>query len=181
VKGKELKSLKALQPDGCESTTSQPRLESEPLHRRIHRLNEELRKAIEKLQTFNREWASKNVKAQACRLAIPTAEQTHAANRRRELASQIQRIQTELGDANMESRQLNAKSTHKAATDTPTLAVTPKKAVRSKRCPLKQHREWTVYFELAARDELVPDLYAQVERTAKSLLEHAIATGIEEP
>jgi len=182
VKAKSLKNLAELTPDGKDEPSSPPALVAEPLHRRLARLNRELTKATEELQSFNREWAKKNIEAQTCRLPISTPELTHAANKRRELALEIQRLQTELGSANKERRQLNAKASQEAlpAEQTP-LAIPPKRITNLKRCPLKEHREWTVYFELAARDELTPELYTQVERSAKSLLQHALETGIEEP
>ena len=181
-KSNALKNLKDLQLNGKELALFQPSLEAEPLHRRLHRLDGELRKATEALQQFNKEWAERNVKAQACRLAISTPEITFAANKRRELAARIREIQTEIGIANKERRSLNAKTSQKASGGglEGELLPFPKKQVRSKNCPLKQHREGTGYFELAARDELAPDLYPRVERTAKALLEHAISTGIEE-
>jgi hypothetical protein len=180
MKVKALKHLADLTPDGRKLIVRPPALEAEPLHRRLARLNRELTKATEELQSFNREWAKKNIEAQTCRLPISTPELTHAANKRRELALEIQQLQTELGAANKERRQLNAKASRQAspADQTTPLAIPPKRITNSKRCPLK---EWTVYFELAARDELTPELYTQVERSAKSLLQHAIETGIEEP
>jgi hypothetical protein len=181
MKTKPLKNLVDLTPNGKELVASPP-LQGEPLHRRLARLNRELAEATEALQSFNKEWAAKNIKAQACRLAISTPEITFAANKRRELAARIREIQTQIGIANKERRSLNAKTSQKASGGglEGELLPFPKKQVRSKNCPLKQHREGTGYFELAARDELAPDLYPRVERTAKALLEHAISTGIEE-
>ena len=176
MKANPLKNLADLTPNGKELVANPP-LQAEPLHRRLARLNRELAEATEALQSFNKEWAAKNIKAQACRLAISTPELTHAANKRRELASEIQRLQNELGLANKERRQLNAKASRDRTSD----VDTPKKITNSKSCPLKRHPEWSVYFELAARDELTAELFRQVERSAKALLSHALETGIEEP
>lgn len=183
MKSRELKTLKALPPNGKDpSTAHPPLLEAEPLHRRIARLTRELQSAIEALQTFNRAWAQKNIEAQAVRLAISTPELTFAANKRRELAARIEEVQRELGVANKERRALSAKASQKApGADPDSTLVIPSKKIRAKNCPLKQHRQWPVYFELAAREELTPSLCEQIERTAKTLLQHALSTGVEEP
>jgi len=181
VKTKPVKNLADLTPN-TKVLVASPPLEAEPLHRRLARLDREPKKATEELQSFNKEWAEKNIKAQTCRLAISTPQITFAANKRRELAARIQEIQSQLEIANRERRTLNVKSSQKtpAADSADTLAGPSKRITNSKRCPLKEHWEWAVYFTLAARDELAPELYAQVERSAKSLLQHALATGVEE-
>lgn len=177
----ELKTLQDLQPKAKGSAGPPPPLQGEPLHQQIARLNRELTKATEDLQAFNHEWAQKNIQAQSVRLPIPTPELTFAANKRRELAAEIQRLQSELGMANRKRRPLSAASQKSSQADHNAQVVVSPKRTRSKSCPLKEHREWLVYFELAAREELTPQLYGLVERTAKSLLSHALQTGVEEP
>jgi hypothetical protein len=174
VKTKPLKNLSDLTPSGKEPVAS-PALESEPLHRRLARLARELGRATEELQSFNVEWTKRNLRAQSCRQAIPTPEITFTAYKRRELAARIQEIQSQIGIANRERRQLDAGKTSqkKAAADTSErLAIPVKRITSSKACPLRSHRDWPAYFLLAAREELAPGLFEQIERSAKSLLQH---------
>lgn len=156
----ELKTLQDLQRNGNSTDGHPPPLEGEPLHKRLARLNRELPEAVEALQAFNKEWAERNLKAQQIRVPISTPELTFAANKRRELAAEIQRLQNELGIANRERRALSAQASQKtsAGDKSAPLVVSPKgkKLTRSKECPLKDHREWPVYFKLAAREELTP-------------------------
>src|SRR6516162_1944493 len=79
---------------------SSPPLESEPPHKRLARLTREHERVTEALQQLKKDWATQNIRAQQCRQPIPTATITHIENRRRELAGELLRIQTEIGATN---------------------------------------------------------------------------------
>jgi hypothetical protein len=69
-----------------------PPLESEPSHRKLARLAREHTRTVEALQELKKNWATKNIRAQATRTPISTAEVTYAENRHRELAGELLRI-----------------------------------------------------------------------------------------
>jgi hypothetical protein len=66
-----------------------PPLESEPPHRKLARLE----RITEALRELKRTWAEKNIRAQVTRTPIATSEVTHVENRRRELTSELLKIQ----------------------------------------------------------------------------------------
>jgi chromosome segregation ATPase len=170
VKAK-LSSLEQLSPSSV-STVAAPPLEAEAPHKRLARLNRELTETVETLQALKKAWAEKNVKMQACRQAVSTPEVTHHETHKRELALRLLDLQTQIGALNRELRLSKASAK----------APRPRSngAKLSKKCPLKDHSQYAAYFLLAARDQLHPDLYDQVERTAKSMLQHALGCGLEE-
>jgi hypothetical protein len=140
-------------------------LENEPAHRKLARLAREHQSVTEQLQTF---------KAQACRLAVSTPEVTHFETTKRELALQLLDLQTQIGALNKELRA--NKAACQAGRQPPARA---NGSALKKTCPLKSHPQWDAYFRLAAENELEPCLLAQIERSAKSLLQHALETGVE--
>lgn len=149
-------------------------LQNEPTHRKLARLTREHAETTSALQELKRAWAERNIKAQACRQAVSTPEVTHFETQKRELALKIQAIQTEIGATNRELRE------HKASRQGNGSKQPSQPARPIKTCPLKSHSQWDAYFRLAAENELEPRLLAQIERSAKSLLQHALETGIEE-
>ena len=129
-----------------------PPLEAEPPHRRLARLTSEHAETTAKLQELKKAWAERNMKAQARRQAISTAEITAFEKAKRELALAIQNVQTAIGRTNKEIRERRL--------NPPPAAAKPK-IIRSKDNPLKEHREYPIYFLLAARNELEPRLFPQ--------------------
>ena len=149
-----------------------PPLEAEAPHRKLARLTKELASTTKALQSLKREWAERNVKAQACRQAVSTPEITHYENKKRELALRIQSIQTEIGATNRELRE------HKAERQAGRAKVN--QAVREPKAgPLKTHPEFLAYFHLAAQNELTPALFAQITKISKAMLGDALRMGIE--
>jgi hypothetical protein len=170
-----LSTLKSLPPS--EGSQSPPPLESEAPHKRLARLNRELVQATETIQALKKQWAERNLKAQACRQAVSTAEVTHFENEKRDQAAKILRIQTEIGAANKLVRE---RSKNGGAPTSPASESAPRKRAKSKACPLKEHPSFDQYFRLAAENELENGLYDRLEAAAKSMLSHALATGIEQ-
>jgi hypothetical protein len=66
----------------------------------LARLNRDHERVTEALRELKREWAAKNIRAQATGMPIATSEVTHVENKRRELAGELLRIQTEIGATN---------------------------------------------------------------------------------
>jgi hypothetical protein len=149
-------------------------LENEPPHRKLARLTREHQSVTEQLQTLKKSWAERNIKAQACRQAVSTPEVTHFETTKRELALQLLDLQTQIGALNKELRA--NKAARQAGRQPPARA---NGSALKKTCPLKSHPQWDAYFRLAAENELEPRLLAQIERSAKSLLQHALETGVE--
>ena len=147
-----------------------PPLESEPPHRRLARLNKELANVSEEIRELRKTWAAKNIKAQACRQSVSTPEVTHFEKQKRELALKIQELQTGIGEVNRELRE--RKAARQEARSAP-------QAVEPKSGPLRNHALFDQYFHLAAKNELVPSMYAAIERTAKAMLIDALKMGIE--
>ena len=151
--------------------SSQPiPLENEAPHRKLARLTREHSETTAALQELKRSWAERNVKAQACRQAISTPEITHFEEQKRTLALRLLDLQTQIGATNKELREQKAERQGNGS----------KVVELKKKCPLKNHAAFATYFLLAARDVLPPGLYDQTERGAKALLQHALATGVEE-
>jgi hypothetical protein len=168
----KLKTLKNL-PAETGSTESPP-LESELPHKRLARLNREAARVTEALRELKRDWAEKNIRAQVTRTPIATTEITFVENKRRELAGELLRIQTEIGATNKEIRE------RKAGGSAGSSAEPPRERVKSKKFPLKEHAAFDEYFRLAAQNELEASLYDRLEAAAKSMLSHALKTGVEQ-
>jgi hypothetical protein len=153
-----------------------PPLEAEAPHRRLARLSQELVDATQAIQDLRKTWAAKNIKAQSVRQTISTPEITHYETRKRELALRIQSLQTGIGETNRELRERKAErqATKSAKATTPALAPAPKTG------PIRNHPAFDQYFHLAARNELTPALYAQVERTARAMIADAFKMGLED-
>jgi hypothetical protein len=173
-----LKSFKSLPSPTGRLSTSTPPLEAEPAHRKLARLNREAADTVTLLQQLKKEWATKNIRAQATHTSIPTSEVSHVESQRRELTSQLQNIQSQIGILN---RELRAKKAAGNGAKDVAKAAPARVGSKSKRCRLREHVEFPVYFALAARNELSEELFAQIERSAKSMLSQALKTGIEEP
>jgi hypothetical protein len=170
------KTLKDLELPGPLATTAPP-LEAEPPHRRLARLTREQGEITLKLQELKKEWAARNIKAQACRQPVTTPEITHFENEKRALALALLNIQTEIGATNKALRQ--RKVEHRNNSRLNSNERITKAPAAPKQAPLKEHREYPVYFLLAAKNELDARLFASVERAAKSMLQHALETGVE--
>jgi hypothetical protein len=170
----KLNTLKSLSFDT--GSTESPPLESEPLHQRLARLTREQERVTEALRELKRAWAERNIKAQATRTPIPTAEMTHVENRRREFAGELLQIQTQIGAVNREIRERKAEHSEGNSRGTPLV----KNGTKRKACPLKEHPSYDQYFRLAAENELEAGLYRRIEAAAKSMLSHALKTGVEE-
>jgi hypothetical protein len=155
-----------------------PPLESEAPHRRLARLNKELVKATEAIQSLKKQWVQRNLKAQSCRQAVSTAELTHFENQKRDLAASILRLQTEIASTNKEIRE---RKQSRGSAGSFAEAAPVKTGTKSKKCPLKEHAAFDQYFRLAAENELEPSLYDRIEAVAKSLLGDALRNGVEQP
>jgi hypothetical protein len=168
----QVKSLRQL-PRVKGDPPAPPPLEAVPPHKALARANQRHAQLTEELRQLKADWAAKNIKAQQCRQPIATSEITFVENRRREPHLELERTQGEIGRFNKEIREA------KALRQAPTPKVNGSKL--SKRCPDKEHREFPTYFLLAAKEELTRELFDQVTRTAKSMLENALRMGTEEP
>jgi hypothetical protein len=152
-----------------------PPLEAEPLHQALARCNATQAKLTDELRTLKSEWAAENIRSQQARTPIPTSKLTHVETRRRELHLELQKIQAELGRLNKAARQAgNSKRNDKI--DKAERQGNGTRA--SKRGPLLNDPEYPQYFLLAAKDELAPTLFSQVERTAKAMLADAKRMGV---
>jgi hypothetical protein len=97
---RQIKSLKAIPRVDGAIPDHVPK--GEPPHRKLARLNADLVKTTEQLQAIKKEWATKNIKAQQLRISVSTPEVTHFENAKRDLASRLLAIQTEIGALNKE-------------------------------------------------------------------------------
>jgi hypothetical protein len=109
----------------------------------------------------------------------PRAENTFVENSRRELNSQLQAIQAQIGATNKEVRARKAARKNGSSTASPVVVSEERQGTKSKKCPLRSHAEYPAYFLIAAQNELDPRLFERIERAAKSLLAHALRVGIE--
>jgi hypothetical protein len=178
---KPLKALRALPP--VSTTPSAPPLEAEPAHKKLARLNNEHAVATEEIRQLKADWAERNIKAQACRQAVSTAEQTHVETQKRELASRLMEIQTQIGALNRELRA--KKASRNGNGNRPHVTVQPVAVVNvdrtlKKEHPLKSHPAWDQYWRLACENQLAPGLLKDIEAEAKGLLSHALKTRLEE-
>jgi hypothetical protein len=169
-----IKALKDLKP-GAVSARLAPPLEHEQPHRALARANSQHTKLTEELRQLKADWAAQNVRAQATRIAISTSEITHVETRRRELHLQLEATQAEIGRLNKEIRERKAE--HRSNGTKQQLA----KIVEPKTLPFKEDPEFPAYFLLAARESLVPSMYAAVLRVAKAIMGDARKMGLEAP
>jgi hypothetical protein len=144
-----------------------PPLEAEPPHRRLARLNKDQERVIEGLRKLKRSWAEKNIKAQACRTPISTAEITFVDNRRRALASQLLSIRTQIGATNKELREREAAGNGARIVRESAPVST---GTKPKKAPVREHPAFDQYFRRAAKNELEAGLYDSIEAAAKSML-----------
>jgi len=145
-----------------------PPLESEPRHQRLARLTREHERVTEALRDLKRDWATKNVRAQATRTPIATSEVTHVENRRRELAGELLRIQTAIGATNKEIR-----------SQKPSRLANSRE--RARRELEQRHFDFLTMFHMVVRDSVDPRQFRAFEDGAKALLEEAREMGIEAP
>jgi hypothetical protein len=128
------------------------------------------------------EKAAKQIKAASCHQTISTAENTWFENQKRDLAAQLLKTQMEIGQLNKCLR-AGRNSRQPSPLPGPARAPIREELSRSrnnqKSTALRIHREFPAYFLLAAREELVPGLYAQVEARAKEMLSDALRMGLE--
>lgn len=147
-----------------------PPLEREEPHKALARATKRHAQITEELRKLKSEWAEKNIKAQATRIAISTPECTFVETRRRDLHLQLEMAQAEIGRLNKEIRERKAE--HQGN------GTKPERRPEPKKMPFADDPEFPSYFILAARDTLAPELYAQVVRMAKSLIHSAEKMGI---
>jgi hypothetical protein len=166
-----IKTLKSLQRADV-ILTEPPKLENEPPHQRLARATREHARITEELRKLKKDWADRNIKAQACRQTVSTPEVTHFETLKRELAMHLLALQAEIGTTNKEIRSRKGPPQQKSAKNG---------SQPHKEHPLREHREFNAYFRLAAETELEPRLYAQVEKIAKAMLTDALRNGTEDP
>ena len=167
----EIVAVVEVLPSDIPTQPESPPLENEPPHRALARCNARHAQLTEELRQLKADWAAKNIKAQQLHLPVSTPEITHVAQRRRELHLELEKTQAEIGRLNKLVRE--RKFARQAGKPVNGDRVEPK------RMPLADDPEFPSYFVLAAKNELVPALYAQVERVAKSLMHEAKKMGIE--
>ena len=122
----------------------------------------------EALSELKHDWAEKNIKAQATRTPIATSEIMHVENKRRELAGELLKIQTEIGATNKEIRPQK-----------PTSQVIQGR-IRARKEAEERENDFLVMFYMVAKDSLDPRQVAALESGAKALLKDAEQMGIDE-
>jgi hypothetical protein len=179
----ELVAVAEVLPSDITTSSEAPPLEAEPPHRALARCNARHAKLTEELRDLKARWAADNIRAQQCRQPIPTSQITFIENQRRKLHLELQKTQAEIGRLNKLLREHRALRQGDGAREAERQAPPARGngSKPTKKCPLKEHREYPPYFLLAARDQLHADLFDQVERAAKKLLTQALTTGVEEP
>jgi hypothetical protein len=165
-----LKTLKALPKKGVVVAEDPPKLEAEQPHMRLSRLTSEQVRLVEELQSHKQEWASRNRVAQDTHQPPSTPEIQAFKQHHRDLSSRLAAVNLEIGQVNREIRQHKAEVQARKANGAP-------EAVKTE--PLKQSKDWLVYFKLAAENELDAKLIKQIERVAKSMAEHARINGVD--
>ena len=166
-----MKTPKQLPPS--ELATAPPLEAEPPVHKRLSRANSEHARLTDELRKLRAEWAKRNIKAQATRIPVSTAEITHVEGRRRELHLALERCQAEIGACNKELRE-NRAAKQAGANGKESKPKTPKQM------PFRQDPEFDTYFHLAARDQLTRELYEAIVRTAKSMMFDAAKMGLRE-
>ncbi len=153
-----------------------PPLEAVPLHTQLARANSQHAKLTEQLRQLKADWASRNIRAQELRTPISTPEVTFVETRRRNLHLALEATQAEIGRVNREIKEKKAppKASHRGSSHDVQAATR-----KPKRMPYADDPAFPVYFILAAKEELEPKLYAQVECLALSLIHHARCNGVE--
>jgi chromosome segregation ATPase len=171
----ELKTLRAL-PKAKVRVKEQPPppLEFELPSKRLARLNAEHAKTVEELQKLKREWAAENMAAQIARITVASSRLAWVEKKKGELAQKILDLSTQIGSINREIRANNA--ARHGGQHQPRMEANG----QSKTCPFKSRADWPQYFLLAAKDALTPELYAQIERGAKGLMEQSRLMGIDQ-
>ena len=150
-----------------------PPLETEQPHRKLARLNGEQVRVTEQIRIHSKAWAERNLRSQSVRERVTTPEITAYKNEHRELASRLLDIQTQIGACNKLIREHKARRAGNAKRDD------KPNFVSKKNCPLKSHPQWDCYFRVAAENSLAPAMLKQIEADAKSLLAHALETGVD--
>jgi hypothetical protein len=163
-----LKTLKALSKNGA--IQEPPPLEAEPPHKRLARLTAEQARLVEEIQSHKTAWASRNQIAQQTHQPPSTPEITAFKQHHRDLSSRLAAVNLEIGATGREIRQHTAEVQARKSNGS---------AAPVKTEPLKQSKDWLVYFRLAAENELDTKLFKQIEREAKNMAENARINGVD--
>lgn len=167
----KLKTIKEL-PKVNGLSTPAP-LEAESPHRKLARLTADQDRLTREIREHKEAWARRNLTAQYKRQAVSNAESTAFREHHADLAAALAKVQLEIGQVNRELRGHRAKRNSKGA-----LRNGVEKP--EKKCPLKQHDAYPCYFMLAAKDVIHDEeMYKKMESAAKSMLQHALQTGVE--
>jgi hypothetical protein len=154
-------------------------METETPGRKLARLNAEQERLTKEIQDHKTKWAERNFLAQRTREPVSTPEITAFKTHHRDLSCALADVSLQIGTINKEIRQHKAEvQTRKARSPEPELNGSSK-ATPKKECPHRQHPAWPQYFLLAAENELTRELYVQIERSAKGMLQQSLDTGIE--
>jgi hypothetical protein len=150
-----------------------PKLEFEPIHKRVARLAAEQERLTKEIQSHKLAWADRNRVAQDTHQPPSTPEIQAFKQHHRELSCALADVNLKIGEANRELRVSKAAGQGNGSKQPAVLAPEPK------RTPFANDLEFDVYFRLAAHNELAPALYAQIERCAKSMIADARRMGVE--
>jgi hypothetical protein len=172
----KLKSLKSL-PKADVHLVDPPPLQFELPHKVLARLTADQERLTQEIREHKTAWAQRNFVAQNKRQTISSAELTAFRDHHTELSAAIATTNIKIGEINREPRANKAARQNRscqAVTAERSNGATPKKE-----CPMKRHKEFPVYFLLAAEGELDKKMFDRIVSIAKSLLSDALKMGIE--
>jgi hypothetical protein len=164
--------------------TPEPPLQAHQLHTALDRAtiwHLELTDALRQLKTS---WVKRNVEAAQCHQSIPVAEIKHVEAQRREAHLELEKTQSEIGQLNKLLREHKARQAVKLVKDQPDPKAQSDRKDRSdllvhERMPESAEQEISIYFMLAAQNELSPALYARIEQVAAALRRDAQKMGLD--
>jgi hypothetical protein len=181
TKPRDLVAIAPALPSDIPTSPEAPPLEAEQPHKVLARANARHAQLTAELRQLKADWASENIRSQQTHQAIATSRVTFVETHRRELQSALMETQAEIAQINKHLRERKAErqgnGARAAERQAPSARGNGSKAPQ--RMPLGNDPEFSTYFVLAAKDELAPALYAQVERVALAMIRDAKRNGVD--
>jgi hypothetical protein len=180
----ELKNLKSLPRTRGgvkteEPMQSTPPMQFEPPHKMLARLTSEQERLTQEIREHKTAWAQRNMVAQNKRQTISTAELTAFKQHHGELSKALAETSLKIGELNRELRANKvARQNGKHSQAEPEIEA--RRVDVKVKAPMKRHKEFSVYFLLAAEQELDKRMFDKIVSVSKSMLANALEMGVEE-
>jgi hypothetical protein len=171
----KLKSLKAI--PATVHVVEPPPMEFEPPHKLLARLTAEQERLVKEIREHKTAWARRNMVAQHKRQTVASAELTAFREHHADLSKALAEVNLRIGEVNREMRAVRA-ARMQPRVDEPDPPI--RRNGFKQEGPMKRHKEFPVYFMLAAEQQLDAKLFDRIVSVAKSLLGNALAMGVEE-